>query len=564
MTKVAHFNRRVLASLLGMPLRAITLRGCDAGGGFGVRGEFYPEDFLVPYTALRLRRPVKWIEDRGEHMVAANHSRDQVHRIASAFREDGTLLGLRDEVWHDNGAYLRTHGVTVPQLTVTMLPGPYRVPAYDARIHVVTTNKTPAGTYRAPGRYEGTTARERLLDMAAERLGLDPVELRRRNLLTPGELPCDRPMSALGTDVRLDEGDYPGLLERALLASGFASWREEAQRLRERGRLVGTGLACFLEKSGLGPYETARVHVDPSGGVSVMTGGASVGQGIETVLAQIAADELHIAPDDIDVVHGDTDRVPDGLGSWASRSTVVGGSAVKLAAAETAAQALRVGASVLGVSQSKVELADGQVRVRHAPASALSLAEVAAASDPLDMGRRGAPPGLGASAAFSVDHMTYPYGVHLAQVEVDPGTGAVQVRRYFVAYEVGRAINPALVHGQIVGGFAQGLGGALLEDFGYDPSGQPLATQLIDYLVPTAAEIPRIGVLIAEDAPSSGNPLGAKGAGEGGVTAAGAALAGAVSDALGRAGAVTALPMTPEVICDLLTPSAAPPAKEHP
>jgi carbon-monoxide dehydrogenase large subunit/6-hydroxypseudooxynicotine dehydrogenase subunit gamma len=282
------------------------------------------------------------------------------------------------------------------------------------------------------------------------------------------------------------------------------------------------------------------------------------------VLAQIAADELHIAPDDIDVVHGDTDRVPDGLGSWASRSTVVGGSAVKLAAAETAAQALRVGASVLGVSQSKVELADGQVRVRHAPASALSLAEVAASSDPLDMGRRGAPPGLGASAAFSVDHMTYPYGVHLAQVEVDPGTGAVQVRRYFVAYEVGRAINPALVHGQIVGGFAQGLGGALLEDFGYDPSGQPLATQLIDYLVPTAAEIPRIGVLIAEDAPSSGNPLGAKGAGEGGVTAAGAALAGAVSDALGRAGAVTALPMTPEVICDLLTPSAAPPAKEHP
>lgn len=546
MTKVAHFNRRVLARLLDVPLGAITLRGCDAGGGFGVRGEFYPEDFLVPYAALRLGRPVRWIEDRGEHLVATNHARDQLHRIAGAFSADGRLLALTDTVWHDNGAYLRTHGVAVPQLTITMLPGPYRVPAFSARVHVVTTNKTPAGTYRAPGRYEGTFARERLLDVAAERLGLDPVDLRRRNLLTPAELPHERPMTALGTDMRLDAGDYPGLLERALAEAPFDEWRAETQALRRAGRRVGTGVACFLEKSGLGPYETAGIRVDESGGVTVLSGGASVGQGIETVLAQIAADELGVDPGDITVVQGDSDLVPEGMGSWASRSTVVGGSAVQRAAAETAAQARRVGAELLGVSEDKVELAEGRVRVRRAPANALALGEVAAACDPLSAARRGEPPGLGADAVFAIDHMTYPYGVHLAQVEVDSETGGATVRRYFVAYEVGRAINPLLVHGQIVGGFAQGLGGAFLEEFRYDAAGQPLSTQFLDYLLPTAAETPRVGVLIAEDAPSVDNPLGVKGAGEGGTTAAGAALAAAVADALGSAAAITAVPMTPE------------------
>lgn len=548
MTKVPHFNRRVLARLLALPLSAITLRTCDAGGGFGIRGEFYPEDFLVPYAALRLGRPVKWIEDRNEHMVAANHSRDQLHRIAGAFAADGTLLGLRDEVWHDNGAYLRTHGVTVPQLTVTMLPGAYRLPAYEARIHVVTTNKTPAGTYRAPGRYEGTLARERLLDVAADRLGLDPLDVRRTNLLRPDELPLERPMSALGTDVRLDAADYPGLLERAVAEADFAAWRAEAESLRRDGRLVGTGVAFFLEKSGLGPYETAEVRVDATGAVRVLTGGASVGQGIETVLAQIAADELGVEPGDIAVVHGDSELVPEGIGSWASRSTVVGGSAVKLAGQETAARARRVGAKLLGVSEDKVELGHGRVRVRRAPANAVSLAEVAAACDPLSAARRGDAPGLSGAAVFTVDHMTYPYGVHLAQVEVDGDTGGITVRRYFIAYEVGHAINPMLVHGQIVGGFAQGLGGALMEEFAYSDSGQPLAAQLIDYMLPTAAETPRIGVLVTEDAPSADNPLGAKGAGEGGTTGAGAALAAAVADAVGRVDAITTLPMAPQLV----------------
>lgn len=546
LTKVPHFNRKLLAEALGLPLTHIRLHGCDAGGGFGVRGEFYPEDFLVPYLARRLGRPVKWVEDRGEHLVAANHSRDQRHRIAVALTEDGRLLGLRDEVWHDNGAYLRTHGVTVPELTVTMVPGPYRVPAFRGEVHVVVTNKTPAGTYRAPGRYEGTFAREHLLDAAAARLGIDPVELRRRNLLETTEMPHTRALSALGTEVVLDAGDYPGLLDKALAAAGFDGWREEARAARRDGALVGTGIGVFLEKAGLGPYETAAVEVDPTGGIRVTTGGTSLGQGIETVLAQIAADELGIEPEAVEVLHGDSDLVPDGVGSWASRSTVVGGSAVQHAAVAVAGKARRVAAELLGVSADKVELAGGQARVRGMRDRALALAEVAGACDPLSSARRGEDPGLRADGVFVAEHMTYPYGVHLAQVQVDPGTGGVRVLRYCVAYEVGRAVNPSLVEGQILGGLAQGIGGALMEEFRYDAEGQPQCTTLMDYLLPTSADMPPdVRVLIAEDAPSPGNPLGMKGAGEGGVTACGAAIAGAVADAMGIPGGLRRLPITP-------------------
>lgn len=546
MTKVPHFNRRILAQALGMPAQRIHLRGCDAGGGFGIRGEFYPEDFLVPYLARRLGRPVKWIEDRSEHLVAANHSREQRHLVAVALDDDGTILGLRDEVWHDNGAYLRTHGVTVPELTINMLPGPYRVPAYAGTAHVVTTNKTPAGTYRAPGRYEGTFAREHVLDAAADRIGLDPLELRRRNLLDRAEMPHTRPLSTLGTEIVLDAGDYAGLLDRALEAADFDSWREEAAQARAAGRIVGTGVGFFLEKAGLGPYETAAVEVDPSGAVRVLTGGTSLGQGIETVLAQIAADELGIDPHDIEVLHGDTDLVADGVGSWASRSTVVGGAAVKDAARTVADHARRVAAELLGVSADKVVLAGGQAHVEQTVDRAVSLGAVAAACAPGQSARRGDPPGLRADGMFTVDHMTYPYGVHLAQVEIDPGTGGVSVRRYCIAYEVGRAINPKLVEGQIVGGLAQGLGGALMEELLYDAEGQPQCTTFMDYLLPTAAEMPgEVTVVVCEDAPSPGNPLGAKGAGEGGTTGCGAAIANAVADAVGRPGTVAALPLTP-------------------
>src|ERR687890_833529 len=284
-TKVPHFNRRVLSQLLGMPLSRISMKKSDAGGGFGVRGEFYPEDFLVPYLARETGRPVKWIEDRAEHLVATNHSREQVHKLEAAFDDEHRLLGLRDEAWHDNGAYVRTHGVIVADLTLAMLPGPYRVPAYEGTAHFALTNKTPCGTYRGPGRYESTFAREHLLDVAAAELGVNRLELRKINLLDPEEIPHKRELSTLSTDVVLDAGDYKGLLNKALRHSGFEAWKEEARELREGERLVGVGAGYFLEKSGLGPYEEATVEVDPTGSVRVLTGGASLGQGIETVLA---------------------------------------------------------------------------------------------------------------------------------------------------------------------------------------------------------------------------------------------------------------------------------------
>ena len=551
-TKVPHFNRRVLSRLMGMPLSRISMKRSDAGGGFGVRGEFYPEDFLVPFLARETGRPVKWIEDRQENLVATNHSREQTHRLQAAFDDEHRLVGLRDEVWHDNGAYIRTHGVIVADLTLAMLPGPYRLPAYEGTAHVALTNKTPCGTFRGPGRFECTFAREHLLDVAAAELGVSRLELRRINLLDPSEIPLARGLSTLGTDVVLDAGDYGDLLDKALNESGYEDWEEEARRLRGEGRLVGTGVAYFLEKSGLGPYEEAAVEVDPTGSVRVLTGGASLGQGIETVLAQIAADQLEVPPEEIEVVHTDTDLLPDGVGSWASRSTVVGGSAVMLAAKATAEKALRVAADLLEASVEDLRLGRSGVEVAGSPDRRLSLGEIAEACDPQSSEARGEEPGLGARSTFSVEHMTYPYGVHLAQVEVDPETGGVRIERYFVAYEVGRAVNPTLVEGQLIGGAAQGIGGALLEEFRYDASGQPLASTFIDYLEPTAAEVPRVGTLICEDAPSPDNPLGVKGAGEGGVVGCGAAIAGAIEDALGMPGGISSLPITPDMVRSLV------------
>jgi aerobic carbon-monoxide dehydrogenase large subunit len=545
MTKVPVFNRDLLASLLGLDEQLIHVHAVDAGGGFGARGEFYPEDYLVPWLARTLRRPVKWVEDRAEHLVAVNHSRQQAHRIAAAFDAEGRLMALRDDVVHDNGAYCRTHGIIVPELTVAMLPGPYRVPAYRGRIQVVLTSKTPCGTYRAPGRFEGTTAREQLLDVAAGQLDIDRVELRRRNLLTPGELPGQRSMSTLGTDVVLDSGDYPALLAAAEAEAARLGYPAEVDRGRQAGRLCGLGVAAFLEKSGLGPQETADVVVSGTGAVHVYSGGTSLGQGIETVLAQIAADALGVHPDQVSVINGDTALQPFGGGSWASRSTVVGGSAVHEAARAVADRAAEVAARMLEAAPDDLISGDGVISVRGDPAAAVTLAEIVRATAPASgYLRPGEPAGLSARRRFEVAHMTYPYGVHIAVVEVDPGTGGVRVLRYLVAYEVGRAINPALVEGQLRGGAAQGIGGALMEEFCYDEAGQPQSASFMDYRIPTAAEVPPIDVLVTQDAPAPGNPLGVRGAGEGGVSAAGAVLASAVRDALGLAGSVGQLPLT--------------------
>ena len=547
-TKVPVFNRNVLAELLDRDPETIRMHAMDAGGGFGVRGEFYPEDYLVPWLAIRVGRPVSWVEDRAEHLVAVNHSRQQHHRIEVALDREGTILGLRDDVAHDNGAYIRTHGVIVPELTLAMLPGPYRVPAYRGRVRVALTNKTPCGTYRAPGRFEGTTAREQLFDRAAAQLGIDRVELRRRNLLTPDELPHSRAMSTLGTEMVIDSGDYAGLLAKAEARVAELGWRAARDEARSSGRRVGLGLSFFMEKSGLGPHDTADVEVTGRGRVRVHSGGTSLGQGIETALAQVVADELGVRVDAVDVVNGDTQLQPYGSGSWASRSTVVAGGAVRGAGRQVAQRLRELAARVLEVQVDDLELAEGHVRVRGVPTTTLGFADLWRAAQP---GSRwleeGEPAGLAARHRFHVDHMTYPYGVHVCLAEVDEGTGGVEVLGYLVAYEVGRAVNPTLVEGQLRGGVAQGIGGALLEEFRYDDTGQPQATTFMDYLMPTATEVPDVELLVCEDVPAGTNELGVRGAGEGGLTGAGAAIASAVSDALDLP-SMDQLPLVPSLL----------------
>ena len=535
--KVPHYNRDAISRMLGLSPGRLELSEGHVGGGFGIRGELYPEDVLVVAAVLRLRRPIKWIEDRREHLVAANHSRDQVYRLRAAVDARGFILGLAAEIITDQGAYVRTHATTVTDLSAAMLPGPYLIPAYRVEGRIRLTNKTPAGTYRAPGRYESTFARERLIDKIASELKLSPVEVRRINLIGEASMPFDRGVETLGTRVVYDSGKYHDLLDRTLAHLDYDRLLAELARRRAQGEQVGLGLACFVEKSGLGPHDLVRISVDPNGSVEIVTGVASIGQGVETVLAQICAETIEIPIEQIRVIHGQTDRIESGFGAFASRVTVMAGSAVQIAAQALRDRAIEVAADLLQAEPGRLRLSNGRIGVEDTGAS-VSLGEIAS-----HLSGSG---GLISEGRFSANHMAYPYGVHVAQIRIDPATCGITIERYLVAYDVGRAVNPMLVEGQIVGAVAQGIGGALLEEFVYDANGQPLATSLADYLMPTCHEIPDIEVLLREDAPSPLNPLGVKGAGEGGITAVGAALAAAIDAALGRPGAIDRLPVTPD------------------
>jgi carbon-monoxide dehydrogenase large subunit/6-hydroxypseudooxynicotine dehydrogenase subunit gamma len=544
--KVLHWNRDNIARMLSRDPSTVHLYEGHVGGGFGIRGELYPEDVLVCVAALRLKRPVKWIEDRREHLIAANHSRQQRHKLRAAVDAEGHILGIDNEFFHDQGGYVRTHAATVPDLAAGMLPGPYRVPAYRVLGHVRLTNKTPGGTYRAPGRFESTFARERLLDAIAARLGLDRVEVRRRNLIAKSEMPYRRPLITLGTEIVLDSGDYAGLLDKALAALKWSELTADLARRRAAGEAVGAGLGLFVEKSGLGPFEGVRISVDGAGLVEVVTGAASIGQGVETVIAQICADALGVDYRRVRVVHGRTDRIAFGQGAFASRVTVMTGEATRLAAVDVRAKAIEVASELLQQPADALDVVDGKVVRKGATTGpSMTLGEIANALDPASKLRGTRTPGLAADGWFYTDHMNYPYGVHAAVVRVDRETGGVTIERYLLAYDVGRAVNPMLVEGQLAGGFAQGIGGTLLEEFLYDERGEPLSVNFADYLMPTAREVPVFDVLITQDAPSPLNPLGLKGAGEGGINAVGAAIASAIDDAIGIPGAITRLPVTP-------------------
>ena len=551
--KVPHWNRDSLARMLDRAPSSVHLHEGHTGGGFGVRGELYPEDVLVCLGALRLKRAVKWIEDRREHLIATNHSRQQHYRVRAAVDAKGRLLAIDGEFFHDQGAYVRTHAATVPDLAATMMLGPYRVAAYNMVGRIRLTNKTPCGTYRAPGRYESTFVRERLLDAVAARLHIDPIEIRRRNLIAAADMPYARHLDTLGTEMTYDSGDYAGLLDKALAAIDWKKLHENLDRRRAAGEAVGAGLAMFVEKSGLGPYDGVHATVDTAGTVEIVTGATSVGQGMETVIAQICADALGVDYRRVRVVHGQTDRIAYGMGTFASRVTVMTGEATRIAAAKLRAKALDVAAGLLQTPAETLDLIDGTVvRRNSAQGPSVTLGEIARVLSPGSKLLGDATPGLSADGFFEQPHMNYPYGIHFAVVRIDRDSGAIAVERYFVAYDIGKAVNPMLVDGQIAGGVAQGIGGALFEEFLYDARGEPLCVNFADYVMPTAREIPPIGVLIAEDAPSPLNSLGVKGAGEGGANAAGAAIAAAIDDALGRPGAVTELPVTPQRLRKIL------------
>ncbi len=538
--KIPHVNKRILASLLGWEdqdrVRMVELH---VGGGFGARGEFYPEDYLVPLAAMRTGRPVCWIEDREENLRACNQSREQVHRAALAVAEDGTFLGLRDTFINNTGAYVRTHGMTVPGLTVSMLPGPYRWAAYLGEYSSVVTNKTPGGTYRSPGRFEANFVRERLVDMAARGLGMDPIEIRRRNLIHRDEFPHDTGTLFDGHPVVYDSGEYELLLDRAVKTfdyEGLKRWRAAAPAA---GRRRGLGVAYFVEKAGPAEREYARIELNARGDVFVYSGTASIGQGVETVLAQICATHLGLPYERIRVVHGDTDAIPEGMGAFGSRASMLGGAAVMKAAEHMRATLLQAAAELLEAAPADLVLGDHGVSVVGAPSRLVGFDALVEAGGGV----------IAVEDRFECDLLGFPYGVHLAAVEVDTETGQVDVHRFGVAYDIGRVINPVLVRGQIAGGFAQGIGGALLEEFSYDAGGQPQSASFMDYLLPTSQEVPDVEMLVTEDAPTPLNPLGVKGAGEAGTAGVGAAIANAVADALGVA--VTRLPLSPQRVMEL-------------
>ncbi len=539
-TKVVFFNRRLLSDLLKVPLEHIHYVEVAVGGGFGIRGEFYPEDYLIPFLAQRLQTPVRWIEDRMEHFQAANHSREQHHEVEVGFDDMGHVMGLADHIWVDTGAYIRTHGVTVPELTQAMLPGPYDWAALDTELHVVLTNKTPTGTYRGPGRFEGTFVRERLMDSIAATLHLDPLVVRQRNLLQATQLPYSNGLKALGHEVELDSGNYPAALLRAsnLMESETISQRKS--EALHTGHLRGLGFAFVVEKSGLGPYEDARLVLQDDGTVACFTGLADLGQGTGTMLATVVSKELGVDRDRIHVIYGDTDRVAEGFGTFASRGTVVGGSAAYLASAELKRRIVAVLSDVIG-NGAKMVMHPSGIKVSGRTRT-VSYREVLHRAEtqkvPLDVTQR-----------FTATAMTYPYGVHACEVDVSPETGAVHIVRYGVVYDVGKAINLDMVRDQIMGGVAQGIGGAVLEQLVYDETGQLQTGTFMDYLIPGMCEVPDIEVVVTEDAPAPSNPMGVKGAGEGGAVGVAPALANAIADAISAPPeAFTTLPIRPQDI----------------
>lgn len=547
-TQAPHYARNALANLYDMPEDDIRLIApADVGGGFGPKAQFYGEEAVIPWVSMQLRKPVKWIEDRRENFIAAMMERTQTHRVTVAFDDDGMLLALRDVFEHDQGAYVA--GLQVPMITLSTVPGPYKIPNIHTELFSCYTNMVPTSSVRGAGRPQAVAAMERMMDRIAEYLGIDPAEVRRRNLIQPDEFPYKVGiMFRDGSPLTYDSGNYPELLSGVLERVGYDAWRQRQASLRAQGTLIGIGIACYVEGCGLGPYEGAKVRLTNGGEVLVTLAAAPQGQGYETVYAQIAADALGLDMRYIRVVTGDTGRIPFGQGTFASRITATAGPAV-LQACQALRDLIFTTASVmLKIEGDNFIFRDDRVCLAEDESASVTLGQI---SQVANVGRhgitllRGVPAGLETQAYFAPERAAYASGAHAAVVEVDPETGGVSVLAYVIGHDCGTVINPLLVDGQVLGGFAAGIGNAMYEEQFYDESAQPQTTSYLDFSLPSSMEVPPV-TLFHVQSPSPLNPLGAKGAGEGGAIPVPAAIANAVEDALRPFGArINELPVTP-------------------
>ena len=563
--------RAAVAAKLELPLSAVDCVAPDVGGGFGVKIMHpWPEEVLVPWAARRLGAELKWTEDRREHFVSSAHERAQLQHVRVGFDDDGRLLGLDVRFWHDNGAYL-PYGVIVPIITSTQLLGPYKPGAYRVEFDSLYTTTVIVTPYRGAGRPQGVYAMERTMDAIADHLGLDRVAVRETNFIQPSEMPYDHQMTFQdGRPLVYDSGDFPASMDRLKALVGWDDFEAVRAAARAEGRRVGIGIACYVEGTGVGPYEGGHVQVETSGKVVVATGLTTQGQGHETVFAQIVADELGVPFEDVTVTTGDTRRMPYSVGTFASRAAVMSGNAVGLAARNVRRKALRIAADALEANPDDLEIVDGQVRVRGNPSVGMPLSTVAVLSNPLryafDKASQAATqfvvgdpdeppvdeddePGLEGRDFYSPAQSTYANGMHAVVVETDPETAEIRILRYCVVHDCGNVINPMIVEGQVHGGVAQGVGGALYERMAYDQDGQLLNASFMDFLMPYATEVPDTIEIDHLETPSPLNPLGIKGAGEAGVIPGMAAFASAIEDAEGFR--ISAMPISPSDLFEL-------------
>lgn len=537
-TKVPFFNRRLLAKMLDLAESSIDMHETDIGGGFGMRGEFYPEDFLVPWAARRLGRPVKWIEDRREHLMAANHAREAECELEIAMTREGAILGMRAKVMTDLGAYVRTGGGVAACRSPQHIPGPYRIADYGCEVFVVMSNKTPSGTLRGPGYYEAAFFRERLIDLACADLGLEPAAMRARNLIRSEELPYSiGKLVPNDPESFLDTGDYPSAFRKACEVANY-------QVLAKRGELIdgwrhGVGIACYVEATGVGPAESARISARADGRFDVYLGITTMGQGHETIYAQVAADILKSPLAAFTIHHGSTTHVEEGWGTYASRAMVAAGGAVHQAATMMRARLIALAARRSRIDEGQLTVRDGAVISSADGSTVLDIGRIATEDDDT------AKAATQIETKFEIKSATYAYGTHIAHVAVDPATAVVKVLDYVAVGDIGRVVNPLLAEGQFVGAAVQGIGATFLDELAYDEYGQLLTGTFADYLVATSTDAPAIRVVLLEEAPALSNPLGVKGAGEGGIICTGAAIANAVADALGPLGVtINALPLS--------------------